>query len=648
MSKYLNRDISWLSFNERVLDETKKNIPLAEKVMFLGIVSSNLDEFLQVRYPTALATMEPELSDKFQKKLKAHMVKVIQQTDKFLEKHRIIRKIADLNKDTQKDLDKYFRSNVYPTIQAITVRKSKQLNPIAGLYLLVITKDSNEDETVNYIELPRSIPRFIPIKNKNYVVTLEDLISSNLKYIFHDRKIVEHCAFSIIRSAEVYVQADDYADPFDLISRTLHERNRAWITRVEVTTHRKKLIKIIKDILPLSDDTMLVADGRSIMMSDLKKIDSSIYGEEDKARKFSPYNTFPSGSIFKYIKSEDRLAFHPYESFQSTVVRFIEEAAEDPDVVSIKISLYRVSDHSKIIDALLKAADRGKLVTVLVELKARFDEHHNIEISKILEEGGVRLVYTKPNIKTHAKVCLVTRKEKGKIRIYSHIGTGNYSEGNGKLYTDYSYFTANQDIGFDLSRFFNILTSDQGTFKSKHIIYAPHNMRDTIVELIDHEISKSKKKKSARIVCKCNALSDEKIADKLVLAAKEGVKVILIIRGACILEPRKNLQIYSIVGRWLEHSRILAFGVGKQTEIYIGSSDLMYRNLSLRNELMIHVENDDIKARILKHIKMYLEDTVNRRAIKPDYGYEDIQLDRKEKKFNSQEEMAKEAKKLAL
>lgn len=647
MSKYLNRDISWLSFNERVLDETKKNIPLAEKVMFLGIVSSNLDEFLQVRYPTALATMEPKLSDKFQKKLKAHMVKVIQQTDKFLEKHKIIRKIKDLDKDTQKDLDRYFKANVYPTIQAITVRKSKQLNPIAGLYLLVITKDSNDEEKVNYIELPRSIPRFIPVKNKNYVITLEDLITSNLKYIFHDRKIVDSCAFSIIRSADVYVQSDDYADPFDLISRTLHERNRAWITRVEITSRQKKLIKIIKDILPLSDDTMLVSDG-SIMMSDLKKIDSSIYTEEDAARKFTPYDTFPSGSIFKYIKSEDRLAFHPYESFQSTVVRFIEEAASDPTVVSIKISLYRVSDHSKIIDALLKAADRGKLVTVLVELKARFDEHHNIEISKILEEGGVRLVYTKPNIKTHAKVCLVTRKEKGKIRIYSHIGTGNYSEGNGKLYTDYSYFTANQDVGFDLSRFFNILTSDQGAFKSKHIIYAPHNMRETIVELIDNEINKAKKKKNARIICKCNALTDEKIADKLVLAAKEGVKVVLIIRGACILEPRKNLHIYSIVGRWLEHSRILAFGVGKQTEIYIGSSDLMYRNLSLRNELIIHVENDDIKTRILGHIKMYLNDNVNRREIKSDYNYEEIQPGKKDKKFNSQEEMAKEAKKLAL
>ena len=319
-------------------------------------------------------------------------------------------------------------------------------------------------------------------------------------------------------------------------------------------------------------------------------------------------------------------------------------------MVSIRICLYRVSSRSEIIDALLKAADTGKLVTVLVELKARFDEKHNMQISNILRKGGIRIIYTKADIKTHAKVCLVTRMEKKGLRIYSHIGTGNYSESNSKLYTDYSYFSADRELGEELTQFFNILTSDQGDFKSHRVWYAPYNMKSEILDAIEGQIKRAKKGKKAEITVKCNALTDESVANKLIEAARDGVKLRLIVRSACIIQPQKNIEIYSIVGTYLEHSRVYIFGPrnSKDCTVLIGSADLMYRNLSRRNELLIKVEQEDLKKRILNHIDLYLHDTVNRRRILPNYKYEDVKPDKKEDPLDCQAEFRKEAKKLSI
>ena len=643
---YLLRDISWLSFNERVLDEAKRDIPLAEKIMFLGITNSNLDEFMQVRYPACVDTLSSKELTKVSIAIQKHIEKVNTTCEKFINDHKFIQPLSKLNDKTVKWANKVFKNSIYPALNVMTATKSKSLSLHSGLYILVLTENKNEDEKINYIEIPQSLNRFIQVKNENFCITIDDLILNNLKYIFNGRKIISSTTFTITRSAEVYVQSDDYMDPIELVSKTLFERQNSWITRLEINTKNKKLIKILKEMLPVIPQTMVIIDTM-VQMSSLKKIPTSIYSDKNKPRKFTPYDTFPSGSLFDYIKKEDRLAFHPYESFQGSVVRFLNEAASDPNVISIKITLYRVSDNSEIISALLKAADAGKLVTVMVELKARFDEHHNVEISRILTQGGVRIVYTKPDVKTHAKVCLVTRKEKDKLKIYSHVGTGNYSESNAKQYSDYSYFTCDQAIGYDLSRFFNLICSDQEPFKSNHITYAPYNMRDVIMEQIEKEIKKAKKKQKAYIVCKCNSFTDYKIADKLVEAAKAGVKVDLIIRGACILEPMKNIKIYSIVGRFLEHSRVYVFGVGSKARVFIGSSDIMYRNLNLRNELLIRVENREIKSRIQTHIQWYLEDTVNQRKILKNYKYEDTKPDNKKKVFSAQEAMLKEAKKLA-
>lgn len=648
MRKYMDRDISWIRFNNEVLEETTRKIPMAEQILFFGITGSNLDEFCQVRYPAQVDMDTDEELYEFRTALKKHYGNYMNSWRKFNKEHGLIRKVKDLKDGAAKWVEKVFRSEVFPTLQPITVSKSKTLNLHPGLYLMVEAENPDKDQDyLSYIEIPEMIDRFIAVPEKHYTVDVIDLIQYNLKFMFKDRKIRNSYPISILRSAEVYNMVDGHLDPFSMIQATLKERSRAWITRVEVGTDSKHSLKEIKSMLPLCPDSIVLATDY-VKLSDLKKFPSAVFDEKDRARKFKPYNTFPATSIFDYIKKEDRLAFHPYESYDSTMVRFLQEAANDPGVISIKISLYRVSNNSKIVDALLKAADKGKSVTVLIELKARFDEHHNMEVSTILREGGIRLVYTDPNIKTHAKVCIVTRKEKKGIRTYCQVGTGNYSESNSKQYTDYSYFTADEEIGYDLTRFFNLLCSDQGTFKSRKIIYAPYNMRDEIDEYIDRETKRAKKGKQARIICKCNSLTDDKIADKLIEAAKTGVKVILIVRGACIIGCRKNLKVYSIVGRFLEHSRVYVFGNGKNVDLLIGSADLMQRNLSNRNELLIRIEKDELKNRIMKHLKWYIDDNSFRRIVKEKYQYETVKSDKKEDSFSVQDRCIKEAKKMAL
>lgn len=646
-NKYMHRDIHWVSVFEReVLDEAEKKRPLAERVLFYGIAAGNLKEFMQVRYVIGLRESDSNESENLKKAIGKFYDGLVKSWMKFNDRRGIVRSVAELKKSDGKWITKTFKTEVFPTLQPITFDRQKQLYLHPGTYVFVATK-KKEQTIYNYIELPEGLDRYIPVPGKHFVVDTLDLIQDNLSYLFKDRKVEMAFPFTISRSAEVYEQVDETEDPLTLIKRTLHDRERAWITMIQVGSTEKRAVNFLKKVLPLEKNTIIFA-SKCIGLSDLKRMPNCIYADKDQMTKFKPVNTFPKASIFDYINKKDRLAFHPYESYDTSMVRFLEEAADDPKTISIKISLYRVSDNSKIINALLKAADHGKAVTVLVELKARFDEHHNVEVATALREGGVRIAFTSPNMKTHAKVCIITRKEKGGLRTYCQVGTGNYSESNSKQYTDYSYFTADPDLGFDLTRFFDLLTSDQGEFKSRKVIYAPYNMRSELSELIDGEIKKAKKGKKARIICKCNAFTDDKMADKFVEAAKAGVDITMIIRGSCILRPNKHIKIYSIVGQFLEHSRVYLFGYGDNSSLMLGSADLMHRNLSLRHELLILVEPKDIKARIERHLKWYLEDNTNRRIYLDDYKYEKVKADKKEKEFSSQDRCIKEAKELAL
>lgn len=643
--KYLNRNLSWLSFNCRVLDEADKDIPLADKIMFHGITFSNIDEFMMVRYPSAIEFESDDDLHTLQESIQKHIKLLGDRFNKFNHQERVIKKVSELKSKDRDWINSYFKHYVFSALQPITLYEGQTIIPSGKINIFVETTDESKDqEYVNYLEVPSKLDRFIHIPGTKSFVLIEDLIIHNLDSLFKKMRIKEACSFSILRSAEVYVKDDTLKDPYEIIQKTLSERNKAWITRLDVATDKPKVVKHLIDHMNLSNN-VVICKLPYVHLSDLKSLPDKHFKDSDRHRKSKYVDPFPAGNIFDIIKREDRLVFHPYESYKDSVVRFIREAADDDNVVSIKITLYRVADKSRIIDALVKAASRGKQVTALVELKARFDEEHNIQVSNVLKEAGVNLVYGSMDLKTHSKVCLVTRMEKKGLRIYSHIGTGNYNESTAKLYTDYSYFTANQDTGYDLTRFFSLITSEQEKFKSRNIVYAPYNLRSTIIENIDREIKFAKKKKKARIIFKCNSLTDDKIADKLVEAAKKGVEITLIVRGACILRPMKRIKIYSIVGRWLEHSRTYVFGVGDRQLVYIGSADIMYRNLNRRNELLLCVEDKKIKSRILNHIDMYLKDTVNRREILDNYKYRDIEPEKKKDPYNAQMRFLKEAKK---
>lgn len=616
--------------------------------MFFGIVASNLTEFMQVRYPIEIL-LEMDDIDDFKDAIATFYQKMIKRWHKFNRNFQLVVPVDELKKSSAKWVEQTFKTEVFPILQPMNVDKSKSLNLHPGTYLLVRTRKSKSDsEKMQYIEIPKGLDRYIAVPGKKFCVSVIDLIQDNLNFMFKDRKIVSSFPFTILRSAQVFDQIDREQDAYTQIVKTLKERERSWITALEVGSTEKSDIKLLRNLLPLRNDSIIFA-SKEIGLSALKSLPSEIYSDKDKCRKFKPVKTFPKTSIFDYIKSKDRIAFHPYESYDQTMVRFLQEAAADPNVVSIKISLYRVANNSKIVDALLKAADKGKTVTVLVELKARFDEHHNIEIATILREGGVRIAFTNPDIKTHAKLCLVTRKEKKGLRTYAQIGTGNYSESNAKQYTDYSYFTADQDMCFDLTRFFDLMTSDQGVFKSRKVIYAPYNMKDTIKDEIKAEVKRAKSGKDGYIFIKCNGFTDIEIAEAILDAGKAGVKITMLVRGACVIEPTKNIKIYSLVGRFLEHSRVYQFGTGKNARIYIGSADLMGRNLNRRHELLILVENQEIRERLMNHLKVYMKDNTNLRKILPGYKYEMVdQPEKKKNQFSAQDWFINEAKEMGL
>ena len=640
--KLLSRDISWLSFNNRVLDEADKDIPMQERYLFYGITGSNLDEYLMTRYPANLDFVQTdEERNEFKQAIISHYKLIDKRFQGFCKERDLLVPYREIHDGGLKNkLKGYFRRNIYPTLQPVTFDPTSKISPRTGLVIFVETADK-ENVFYNYVEIPNGLPRWLSVSDVERYIPIEDVIMDNLEYIFKGMTINRAFVFRVLRSAEVYLKGD-YQNPYAYIEKTLKERLKSWITIVEIACTDDELggyIKILRNILKLSSDT-LILHGKYIKISDMKQMKIHALGPEEAPRKFTPANPFPETDVFGFIKEHDRLVFHPYESYQDTFVKFISEAADDPNVISIKISLYRVAEESKIVEALIHAAETGKKVTALVELKARFDESHNLKISKILQEAGVNLVYGQIDLKTHAKVCLVTRMEKKGVRVYTHIGTGNYNESNAKQYTDYSYFTANADLGYDVTRFFNLLTSEQEEFKSRKILYAPKNLRQGITDMIEEQIKRAKKKEKAVIVFKCNSLTDDKIAEMLVNASRAGVKITLIVRGACVLEPKKNIEIYSIVDFHLEHSRIYQFGPANNCRVFIGSNDIMHRNLNVRNELMVSIDDKDLKARILKHLDMYMRDTVGRRRILPNYEYEDVIGP---KSYECQKEFYKEA-----
>ena len=614
--KFINRELSWIQFNNRVLYcANNKEIPLNERLKFLGISCSNLDEFIAVRYAGALQDRE-QPSKKILKEIKNNL-KLQYSTylclKEELKKFGIeICKVKNLNKKDVEKVGEIFRREIFPLLTPISIGSVNDIpNLYSGQNCITVTVKQGNLENLIVIPIDKNLNEMIVIGNK--VLMIEDVIIQFLGELFINKEIISSGYFRVIKDSTVILDHDSSKFLLDRMIATIEKRDMAnplFLIISEDTP--KRLQKIISSVFDIDPDNVY---------SDAKILDYTRFSSTELLPKKYSYKEFEprqyevveeTHSLFNILKREDILLHHPYDSYE-TVVKFIEHAAVDPNVLTIKQTLYRVSsEDSPIVKALCLAAKRGKSVTVLIEIKARFDEQRNISLIEKLQKSGVNVLLGMEYLKTHGKMCIVIRKENEKLVIYSHIGTGNYNEKTAKQYTDLSYFTAKQKVGLDLLHIFNILsgvsTPDE---KLQKVFYAPVSLRRKLIKNIDREIDYAKKGKKAEIFLKLNSINDEEMINKLYEAAHKGVKVYIISRGICSIVPTKNLYVKSIVGRFLEHSRIYYFRNNGATEYYISSADLLTRNLDRRVEIMILINDNHAVKKMKQIISVFKSDRKN-------------------------------------
>lgn len=632
--RYLNRELSWLDFNSRVLALAEdSSLPLLERAKFLAIFASNLDEFYMVRVAglkrrdeTGLSVRSADgLSPREQLSLIADRTQEIatKQARVFLGSvlpelatHNIdIIKWDDLNADERQRLSAYFHDQVFPVLTPLAVDPAHPFPYISGLSLnLAITvKDhSTSGEHFARVKVPDNVDRFIRVRRGDSAASIaaflpmEELIAAHLDVLFPGMEIVEHHIFRITRNADFEVEEDRDEDLLQALERELARRRFGSPVRLEVaddmTEHMLDLLLRELDVDP----------GDVIQVPGLLDLSClwQVYGVDRPGLKDAPFvpATHPAfgeretpKSVFATLREGDILVHHPYDSFSTSVQRFIEQAAADPQVLAIKQTLYRTSGDSPIVNALIDAAGSGKQVVALVEIKARFDEQANIKWARQLEQAGVHVVYGLVGLKTHCKTCLVVRREGSTIRRYCHIGTGNYNPKTARLYEDVGLFSANPDIGSDLTDLFNSLTGYSRKTNYRNLLVAPYGVRRGIIERIDAEIEHKLAGRPAGIRLKANAVVDEQVIDALYRASQSGVDIRVVVRGICALKPgvpgmSENIEVRSILGRFLEHSRVLHF-VGAD-EFWIGSADMMHRNLDRRVEVMAQVKDPRLSGQL--------------------------------------------------
>nr|WP_329755970.1 RNA degradosome polyphosphate kinase [Allisonella histaminiformans] len=649
---YLNRELSWLSFNDRVLEEaTDPNNPLLEKLKFVAITSSNLDEFFMIRVAGLrhqkengvtrkdIAGMTPEQQLQHISESAQHLVaKQYMYLKKILNALELeglyFVKPRDLTKGQLEWLRDYFEREIFPVVTPMAVDSShpfpflasKSLNLAMLLEKIERTGDDDNDIDVKtaIVPVPSVLSRIIALpedkerKGCHDFVLLEDVIRHFAQQLFMGYDLLEAHAFRITRDADLYIDEEDAKDLVVEVERQLKKRQKGEAVRVEFERGTSRFMqRFITQSLNLVKNDLYEIDG---------PIDTTMYFRfcgipgYDKLRypeahPYTPWSMIQSHEkdIFSMIREKDMLVHLPYESFDESVVNFVMSAATDPDVLAIKQTLYRVSSRSPIIWALEKAAQNGKQVTVLMEVKARFDEENNIHMARRLEKAGAHVIYGLVGLKTHSKCTLIIRREKDGIRRYVHVATGNYNASTAKLYTDLGIFTCSDTFGADASAFFNLLSgySDPPVWDS--FLVAPINLRERCVALIDREIQHVKNGENGHIIAKMNSLLDSRMVDKLYEASQAGVKIELMVRGICVLIPgipgvSDNITVRSLVGRFLEHSRVFWFNNGGREELYIGSADWMPRNLNDRVELMIPVKDTDCMHRIKNMVLKELED----------------------------------------
>lgn len=677
-SNYVNRELSWLEFNYRILGEAKdKTIRPFERIKFLGITASNLDEFFMVRVASLIDMVHAgyEKPDIAGMTAKEQLDAIIPKTKEFmnsqyttynrsllplLEKNglHVITHHEDLTQAQARYVDDFFDKDVYPVLTPMAVDASRPFplirNKTLNIGALIKNKKAGSEEIeIATVQVPSVLPRIVHVPSNQEgmqeVILLEEVIEKNLKKLFLNYEVICAHPYRIMRNADLTIDEDDAADLLKEIEKQIKQRQWGEVIRLEVEDSiDRELLKELSRQLHVEAGSIFAING-PLDLTFLSKLSGLDGFEHLKNPKFYP-QPIPElnneENIFEQIKRKDIFLHHPYVTFDP-VVQFIRQAAVDPDVLAIKQTLYRVSSNSPIIAALAQAAENGKQVTVLVELKARFDEENNINWAKMLEKTGCHVIYGLVGLKTHSKIALVVRREEDGIKRYVHLGTGNYNDVTARLYTDTGILTASDSIGEDATAVFNMLSGYSEPASWNKLAVAPIWLKNTVLDLIHRETENAKAGKPAHIIAKMNSLCDPKVMEALYEASAAGVKIELIVRGICCLKAgvpglSENIEVRSIVGDFLEHARILYCYNDGFEEIYMGSADWMPRNLDKRVEIMFPVEDPDAKAKAKHILDVQLADTLKAYILQSDGTYEKQDLRGKEK-ISAQETFCKEA-----
>lgn len=675
-----NREVSQVEFFRRVLEEAlDASQPLLERLKFLAIFSSNVDEFFMIRVSALREAMEEDVNtlspdgltpEEQLQKIRELLVPLVAEQGRCLEEEIIpqlkeqgieIASYASLSPDEQESLDKYFTENVFPVLTPQAVDPSHPFPYISNLSLnlgLVVSEAENSDADISSpiqaeprfvrIKVPPLVPRMVKVPGADgKFVLLGELIKANINSLFPGMDPGDAYTFRLTRDADIDIREDEADDLLHTLQEQLRRRRFGTPVRLEVSSAMpEELVHYLRDSIGLGPDDVYVIDG-PLNVPDLM----ALYSLPRQDLKDTPLpilmpETFKHGTeIFEVIKEHDLLLHHPYVSYTS-ITDLIAVAANDPQVVAIKICVYRTGGDSPILPALIQASEQGKQVTVLIELKARFDEEKNIEWATRLERAGIHVVYGLMGLKTHCKLALIIRREGDRLRRYVHIATGNYNPTTSTTYTDLGLLTANDDIGADATELFNYLTGYSRQNQYQELLVAPVNLRDRMTALIEREIEHQLAGRPAHIIAKINRIADTRIIGKLYEASQAGVPIDLIVRGICMLRPgipglSETIRVRSIVGRFLEHSRMFYFANGGEEDVYIGSSDLMPRNLNRRVEVLSQVHDEKLKT-YLRHVVLetYLRDNVKARQLRPDGSYEKISVAADEPRINSQVDFA--------
>ncbi|NTW48436.1 MAG: polyphosphate kinase 1 [Chlorobiales bacterium] len=654
---FINRELSWIEFNKRVLNEALSDKhPLLERIKFISIFSSNLDEFYMIRIAGLEGQYEAGVTDRAMDglvpldqlyEIKTRVVALLEERNRCLYEDLapkleaegiFFKKCTDLDERQKTVLTKYFDEQVFPVLTPLAFDPGHPFPYVSNLSLSLAIQLQGDDGEPRFarVKVPNTLPRIVRLdeisamklpNGQVWMLWLEDVIQSNLEKLFPGVQILEVHPFRVVRDADIEIEEDEAGDLLETIEKGIRQRRYGSVVRMDVNPG---MPEYIKQILM---ENMLVTDRHVFEIPGVLQLSSLMELMDIDRPKLKDPPFFPKDTcriegerdMFDAIQRRDILLYHPYDSFQP-VVDFIAQAAVDPNVLAIKQTLYRVGSKSPIVKALIEAAERGKQVAVLVELKARFDEENNIVWARALEKVGVHVVYGLIGLKTHGKVALVVRREQSGLKRYVHLGTGNYNPSTAKVYTDYSFFTTDEEIASDVTDIFNYLTGYSRQRQFRRLIVSPFNTRDSIIRMIQREVEHQKRGGNGRIIMKLNALVDPKTIKALYKASQAGVKTDLIVRGICSLRPgvkgvSENIRVISIVGRFLEHSRVFYFQNGGEEEVYLGSADMMERNLDRRVEIVFPILHADLRDEIKTELELMLHDNVKACELQQDGAY---------------------------